>query len=98
VSEPDLEDIPPQSQELPGRVRELDPAPDHGEQSWIGRNRLSGKRALITGGDSGFGSDTPFGRAGRPIEVAAASVFLASDEARYVSGTVVGVTGGRPVF
>ncbi|WP_226344260.1 SDR family oxidoreductase [Agilicoccus flavus] len=46
----------------------------------------------------GFGSDTPLGRAGHPIEVASAYVYLASDEASYVSGTVLGVTGGKPVF
>jgi NAD(P)-dependent dehydrogenase (short-subunit alcohol dehydrogenase family) len=46
----------------------------------------------------GFGADTPLGRAGRPIEVASAFVYLASDEASYVSGTVLGVTGGKPVF
>ena len=46
-----------------------------------------------------FGGDTPLGRAGQPSELAGAFVFLASPaEASYVSGTVVGVTGGRPVF
>ncbi|WP_347349191.1 SDR family oxidoreductase [Nigerium sp.] len=53
------------------------------------------------GGDSmpGFGGDTPLGRAGQPSELAGAFVFLASPaEASYVSGTVIGVTGGKPVF
>jgi len=42
----------------------------------------------------GFGADTPLGRAGQPVEVAAAFVFLASAEASYISGTVLGITGG----
>ncbi|GAB2469942.1 SDR family oxidoreductase [Luteococcus sediminum] len=46
----------------------------------------------------GCGADTPLGRAGHPIEVATAYVYLASDEASYVSGSVLGVTGGKPVF
>jgi len=46
-----------------------------------------------------FGADTPLGRAGQPAEVAPAYVFLASNaDASYVSGTVIGVTGGGAVF
>jgi NAD(P)-dependent dehydrogenase (short-subunit alcohol dehydrogenase family) len=45
-----------------------------------------------------FGSDTPLGRAGQPAELAPVFVLLASDEAIYVSGARVAVTGGRPVL
>ena len=48
--------FPPQSQEeQPGQTDETRPAPDHGEQSYVGHGRLTGRRALITGGDSGIG-------------------------------------------
>lgn len=43
-----------------------------------------------------FGQDTPLGRAGQPAEIAGAYVFLASDEASYVAGETLGLTGGRP--
>ncbi|MCS5732454.1 glucose 1-dehydrogenase [Herbiconiux daphne] len=45
-----------------------------------------------------FGADTPLGRAGQPAELAPAYVFLASDEASYVSGAVIAVTGGKPIL
>ena len=44
-----------------------------------------------------FGESTPLGRAGQPIEVAQAFVFLASADASYITGEVVAVTGGMPV-
>ncbi|MDD2861541.1 MAG: glucose 1-dehydrogenase [Acidiphilium sp.] len=43
-----------------------------------------------------FGSNTPLGRAGQPAELAPAYVLLASDEASYMSGAIIPVTGGRP--
>ncbi|MCD2497579.1 MULTISPECIES: SDR family oxidoreductase [Microbacterium] len=42
-----------------------------------------------------FGQDTPLGRAGQPAELAGAYVYLASEEASYVSGTILAVTGGK---
>ncbi len=42
-----------------------------------------------------FGDDTPLGRAGQPAELAGAYVFLASEDASYVSGGIIPVTGGR---
>lgn len=44
-----------------------------------------------------FGGQTPLGRAGQPIELAPAYVFLASPESSYITGQVIGVTGGSPV-
>jgi hypothetical protein len=44
-----------QQQEPPGQSREMRPQPDHGEQSYQGCGRLSGKAAVITGADSGIG-------------------------------------------
>jgi hypothetical protein len=45
-----------------------------------------------------FGQDTPLGRPGQPAELAPVYVMLASDEASYVSGARVAVTGGRPIL
>lgn len=45
-----------------------------------------------------FGQQVPLGRAGQPAELAPVYVLLASDEASYVSGARVAVTGGKPIL
>jgi len=47
--------FPKQKQPMPGVTGKMDPVPDHGEQSYKGSGRLAGKKAIITGGDSGIG-------------------------------------------
>ena len=44
-----------QSQPWPGLASKMDPRPDHGEKTYRGSGRLAGRKALITGGDSGMG-------------------------------------------
>ena len=44
-----------QQQAPPGLTALMEPAPDHGEQSYVGHDRLRGKKAIVTGGDSGIG-------------------------------------------
>jgi len=44
-----------------------------------------------------FGQDSPMGRPAQPVELAPLSVFLASKESNYITGEVVGVTGGKPL-
>ena len=139
----------------PGSEAKMENAPDYGEKSYRGADKLKGKTAIITGGDSGigravalafaatkgaivnftkglnkaaidkgirvnavapgpvwtplipstmppeqvenFGKDTPIKRPAQPAELAPAYVFLASDEASYISGEILGVTGGKPL-
>jgi NAD(P)-dependent dehydrogenase (short-subunit alcohol dehydrogenase family) len=44
-----------QSQPWPGLASQMDPSPDHGKKSYRDSGRLAGRKALITGGDSGMG-------------------------------------------
>jgi NAD(P)-dependent dehydrogenase (short-subunit alcohol dehydrogenase family) len=45
-----------------------------------------------------FGEQVPMGRAGQPAELAPVYVLLAGDEASYVSGARIAVTGGKPIL
>ncbi|MEA2965081.1 MAG: hypothetical protein QOI46_5179, partial [Alphaproteobacteria bacterium] len=64
--------FPKQKQPMPGFTGKMDPVPDHGEQSYKGSGRLAGKKAIITGGDSGIGRAVAiaFAREGADVLIA----------------------------
>ena len=49
------QEVSDQALEYPGLESEMEPRPDYGEESYRGSGRLEGKKAIITGGDSGIG-------------------------------------------
>jgi hypothetical protein len=67
-----------QQQDPPGLTGLMDPVPDHGEQSYVGHGRLEGKKAIVTGGDSGIGRAVAiaFAREGADVLVS----YLEEDE------------------
>jgi NAD(P)-dependent dehydrogenase (short-subunit alcohol dehydrogenase family) len=70
---------PEQEQPVPGLAREMTPRPDHGEESYVGSGRLEGRRAVVTGADSGIGraAAIAFAREGADVVLS----YLESEQA-----------------
>jgi NAD(P)-dependent dehydrogenase (short-subunit alcohol dehydrogenase family) len=78
---------PPQQQDAPGTTAAMDPRPDHGEQSYRGSGKLEGKKAVITGADSGIGKAVAiaFAREGADVVVSYLDEHEdAQDTARWI--------------
>lgn len=71
---------PAQQQPMPGSTRAMQPRPDHGEQSYKGAGRLSGKKAIITGGDSGIGRAVAIAYAREGVDIVIS--YLNEDEVK----------------
>jgi NAD(P)-dependent dehydrogenase (short-subunit alcohol dehydrogenase family) len=80
--------FPAQSQPWPGLAGSMTPRPDHGETSYRGHGRLSGRRALITGGDSGIGRAVAIAYAREGADVAINYLPAEEPDAREVVGLI----------
>jgi NAD(P)-dependent dehydrogenase (short-subunit alcohol dehydrogenase family) len=73
-----------QSQPWPGLASKMDPPPDHGEKTYKGSGRLLGRKALITGGDSGMGRAAAIAYAREGADVAINYFPTEEDDAQEV--------------
>ena len=80
--------FPAQSQPWPGLAARMEPRPDHGEESYQGSERLAGRKALITGGDSGMGRAAAIAFAREGADVAINYLPDEEPDAREVVGLI----------
>ena len=73
-----------QQQESPGLACKMDPRPDHGEKSYRGSGKLVGRKALVTGGDSGIGRAAAIAFAREGADVAIGYLPVEEPDAREV--------------
>ena len=88
--------FPSQPQPMPGVTDAMTPVPDHGEKSYKGSGRLSGKKAIITGGDSGIGRAVAiaFAREGADVLIS----YLAEDGDAHETERLVKEAGRKAVL
>lgn len=88
--------FPKQEQDLPGYEKDLKPLADHGENSYKGSGKLKGKKAIITGGDSGIGRAVAiaFAREGADVLIS----YLSEDEDAKTTAKWVKEAGQKAVL
>ncbi|TFL16323.1 SDR family oxidoreductase [Jannaschia formosa] len=86
---------PKQQQPMPGTTGAMEPRPDHGEDSYVGRGRLEGKKTVITGADSGIGRAVAiaFAREGADVLIS----YLEEDEDARETARLVEDAGRQAV-
>ena len=87
---------PEQQQPMPGATAEMDPRPDHGEDSYVGHDRLKDKKTIITGADSGIGRAVAiaFAREGADVLIS----YLEEDEDARETARLVEEAGRQAVL
>lgn len=87
---------PDQEQSVPGTEDEMQPQADHGEESYKGSGKLEGKKAIITGGDSGIGRAVAiaFAREGADVLIS----YLSEDEDAEETARFVEEAGRKAVL
>ena len=88
--------FPKQKQPMPGFTAKMDPVPDHGETSYKGAGRLVGKKAIITGADSGIGRAVAlaFAREGADVLIS----YLSEDDDATQTKRLVEEAGRKAVL
>lgn len=87
----------PQQQSFPGKTAKMEPVPDHGEDSYVGHGLLEGRKALITGGDSGIGAAVAIAYAREGADVAIAFLDSEQDDAARI-GALIEAAGRKAVL
>ncbi|MDQ1090038.1 SDR family oxidoreductase [Siphonobacter sp. SORGH_AS_1065] len=83
-------------QNVPGHLSKMSPTPDHGENSYVGHGKLEGKKAIITGGDSGIGRAVAiaFAREGADVLIS----YLNEDEDAEETAKYIKEAGRKAVL